>query len=372
MEKEISISEMNEIFQRIDAGIILKNDILRLLFLSQDKVQYLFEKARETRDKYDGKEVHLRALIEFSNYCKRNCYYCGLRRDNRKLKRYRMSIDEIVETAGEASELGFKTVVLQSGEDPWYSAEKIAEIVRRIKESFDIAVTLCIGEREEWEYALWKECGADRYLLKHETIDSSLYRKLHPDKDMTLERRIEKLKILKNLNYQIGAGNMIGLPGQTIESIAEDILFMKEMDVDMAGIGPFIPHPETPLSYVKNPGSSELVLKTLAILRIVMKTILLPATTALATVDPMGREKGLLAGANVIMPNLTPIQYRVHYEIYPNKRCLREDILTCKRCLEIMIFSMGLEVSKDFGHSKKVKGHKERSKIETEFLKGME
>lgn len=353
MEKEISISEMNEIFQRIDADIIMKNDILKLLSLSQEKTPYLYEKARETRDKYDGKEVHLRALIEFSNYCKRNCYYCGLRRANKRLKRYRMSVEEIVDVAGEASELGFRTVVLQSGEDPWYTGEKIAEIVRKIKKSFNIAVTLCVGEREGWEYALWKECGADRYLLKHETIDSSLYRRLHPDMDMTLEGRIERLKILKKLGYQIGAGNMIGLPGQTLESIADDILFMKEMNVDMAGIGPFIPHPETPLSYVRHPGSSELVLKTLAILRIVMKTILLPATTALATVDPMGREKGLLAGANVIMPNLTPIHYRVHYEIYPNKRCLKEEILSCKRCLETMIASMGLKVSKGFGHSKR-------------------
>lgn len=355
MVKETSISELDEIFQRIDEGIVLKRDILKLLTLSQEKTPYLFEKARDTRDKYDGKEVHLRALIEFSNYCKRNCFYCGLRRDNKNLKRYRMSIDEIVETAGEAVELGFKTVVLQSGEDPWYTGERIAEIVGRIKKDFRVVVTLCIGEREEWEYKLWREWGAERYLLKHETIDSSLYRRLHPDPDMTLERRVEKLKILKKLGYQIGAGNMIGLPGQTLESIAEDILFMKEMDVDMAGIGPFIPHPDTPLSYVKNPGSSELVLKTIAILRLVMKTILLPATTALATVDPLGREKGLLAGANVIMPNLTPIHYRVHYEIYPNKRCLREDILSCKRCLETMISSMGLEISKGFGHSKKVK-----------------
>lgn len=353
MEKGISIYEMDEIIQRIDKGIIRKSDILKLLSLPSEKTSYLFEKAREIRNKYDGKNVHLRALIEFSNHCKRNCLYCGLRRDNRSLKRYRMSIDEIVEIAGEASELGFKTVVLQSGEDPWYTAEKISEIIRKIKKNFNIAVTLCLGEREEWEYALWRESGADRYLLKHETIDPCLYRKLHPDPDMTLEKRIKNLKILKKLDYQIGAGNMIGLPGQTLESIADDILFMKEMEVDMAGIGPFIPHPQTLLSFVKTSGSAELVLKTLAILRLVMKSILLPATTALATVDPLGREKGLLAGANVIMPNLTPIHYRIHYEIYPNKRCLTEGIITCKRCLEKMIVSMGLEVSKDFGHSKR-------------------
>ncbi len=360
MEKEISISEIKEIFQRMDEGIVLKRDILKLLTLQEDKTSYLFDKARETRDKFDGKEVHLRALIEFSNHCKRNCYYCGLRRDNRNLKRYRMSIDEILDVAGEAYELGFKTIVLQSGEDPWFDGEKVGEIIRRIKKNYNVAVTLCIGEREEWEYAFWRECGADRYLLKHETLDSSLYRKLHPDSEMTLERRIENLRILKKLGYQIGAGNMIGLPGQTLESIAEDILFMKEMDVDMAGIGPFIPHPNTPLSYVKKPGSVDIVLKTLAILRLVMKTILLPATTALATVDPLGREKGLLAGANVIMPNLTPINYRIYYEIYPNKRCLKEDIVSCKRCLEGIISSMGLEVSKGFGHSKKVKNLEEK------------
>ncbi len=376
MEKETFISEINEIFQRIDEGVILKSDILKLLTLPEDKTSYLFERARKIRDKFDGKEVNLRALIEFSNYCKRNCYYCGLRRDNRNLKRYRMSIDEILDVAGEAYELGFKTIVLQSGEDPWFDGKKVGEIIRRIKKSYNVAVTLCLGEREEWEYAFWKECGADRYLLKHETVDSSLYRKLQPDPEMTLERRIENLRILKELGYQIGAGNMIGLPGQTLESIAEDILFMKEMDVDMAGIGPFIPHPNTPLSYVRKPGSVNIVLKTLAILRLVMKTILLPATTALATVDPKGREKGLLAGANVIMPNLTPIHYRVHYEIYLNKRCLREDILSCKRCLETMISSMGLEVSKGFGHSRKVKnqnlkvkGQGEKGKTEVEYLK---
>ncbi len=347
------ISEINEIIEKIELGITEKADIVKLLKLPPDLAQYLYERARETRDKYDGKEIHLRAVIEFSNYCIRNCFYCGLRRDNRSLERYRMTIDEIVETAGMAFDLGFKTVVLQSGEDPWFTGERIAEILKNIKKNFDLAITLCVGEREDWEYKLWKKCGADRYLLKHETIDSSLYRRLHPDSKMTLRRRLECLRILKKLDYQIGAGNMIGLPGQTIESIADDILFMKEMDVDMAGIGPFIPHPNTPLGYVNKPGSPGLVLNTLAILRLIMKSILLPATTALATVDLMGREKGLLAGANVIMPNLTPINYRIHYEIYPNKRCLKEEIASCKICIEKMLSSMGLEVSKGFGHSKR-------------------
>jgi len=354
MGKGISISEIEEIFQRIDEGIILKEDILKLLRIPQEQTPLLFERAREVRDRYDGKEVHLRALLEFSNYCRRNCYYCGLRRDNKNLKRYRMSIEEIVDVAGEAVDLGFKTVVLQSGEDPWFTGERIAEIVGRVKK-FNVAVTLCVGERDYNEYALWKEYGADRYLLKHETMDSLLYRKLHPDLDMTLGGRIECLKILKGLGYQIGSGNMIGLPGQSLESIADDILFMKEIEVDMAGIGPFIPHPNTPLSHVKNHGNAETVLKTLAILRLIMKTILLPATTALATIDPMGREKGLLAGANVIMPNITPFPYRVHYEIYPNKRCLREEIKYCKECIEKKVSSMGLSVSNDFGHSKRKK-----------------
>ncbi|MGQ9617832.1 MAG: [FeFe] hydrogenase H-cluster radical SAM maturase HydE [Candidatus Aminicenantia bacterium] len=353
MEKEIYTSEIEEIFERINSGILEKSDIVRLLKLPPEKSDFLYEKARFIRDKYEGKEIHLRALIEFSNYCKRNCYYCGLRRGNKNLKRYRMSIDEIFETVELAVELGFKTVVLQSGEDPWFDAEKISKIIDKIKMNFNVVVTLSIGEREDWEYALWREAGAERYLLKHETSDSSLYRKLHPDPDMTLGKRIECLKILKKFGYQIGAGNMIGLPGQTLESIAEDIIFIKEIEADMAGIGPFIPHPDTPLSYVKKHGSSDLVLKTLAIIRVVMKTIFLPATTALATIELYGREKALLAGANVIMPNLTPLHYRINFEIYPNKRCLKEDIISCKKCIEKIVEGFGLKISEGFGHSKR-------------------
>jgi len=287
-------------------------------------------RADNIRDRYCGNEVHLRGVIEFSNWCIRNCLYCGLRSSNKKLTRYRMRKEEIVESALGGSRVGIKTIVLQSGDDPWYFAETISEIIQRLKERIDVAITLSVGERDYKDYKLWKSAGADRYLLKHETANSLLYSKLHPGQ--TLKKRIKILGWLKELGYQVGAGNIVGLPGQTVQDLAEDIGLMKELDVDMVGIGPFIPHPDTPLGREK-PGTLDMTLKVLAVARIVLKDVHLTATTAVGSIHPWGREKALEAGANVVMPNITPTKYRSLYQVYPNKICINENIENCHGCL---------------------------------------
>jgi biotin synthase len=308
--------------------------------------------ADEVRSRYCGDEVHLRGVIEFSNYCIRDCLYCGLRLSNKKLARYRMSKDEIIETALKGYHVGIKTVVLQSGDDPGYSAETISEIIQKIKEKADVAITLSVGERDYNDYKLWKDAGADRYLLKHETANPHLYANLHPGQ--TLAKRLEILRWLKELGLQVGAGNIVGLPGQTIQDLADDIKLMKELDVEMAGIGPFIPHPNTPLGKEKA-GTLEMTLKVLSVARIVLKNVHLPATTAVGSINPKGRELALEAGANVVMPNMTPTKYRPLYQIYPDKICLDEDTEKCLGCLTKRIESVGRKISDSKGHSLKIK-----------------
>ncbi|MCL6628988.1 MAG: [FeFe] hydrogenase H-cluster radical SAM maturase HydE [Armatimonadetes bacterium] len=291
----------------------------------------------------------MRGLIEFSNVCSRNCCYCGLRRDNRQIRRYRMSPEEIVDVSVKVLQKGIGTVVLQSGEDPWYTAEIMADIIRRIKsKASNAAITLCIGERTYDEYRIMREAGADRYLLRHETANPDLYRELHPD--MSFQNRIRCLRDLKSLGYQVGAGSMVGLPSQTVEDMARDVVFLRELDVDMVGIGPFIPHPNTPLGNEQG-GSLEMTLKMVAAVRIATRNTLIPATTAIGSIDPDGREKALMAGANVVMPNFTPLQYRVNYEIYPNKRCITEDPGLCYNCIQKRITSIGRTIGKGPGHS---------------------
>lgn len=279
----------------------------------------LFAAADEVRRRFVGDSVHLRAIIEFSNYCVRSCLYCGLRRDNRKLGRYRMSADEIARTAAKACSAGYRTIVLQSGDDLHYRADDIARIVERIKRGADVAMTLSIGERTGEEYRTMRNAGADRFLLKHETADPGLYASLHPG--MSFERRLECLHSLRQLGFQVGSGNIVGLPGQTLHTLARDIALLRELDVEMAGIGPFIPHPDTPLARSR-PGEVALALRTLAVARIVLPLAHLPATTALATLHPEGRRLALQCGANVVMPNVTPPEYRRLYEIYPNSVAL--------------------------------------------------
>ena len=309
----------------------------------------LFALADAVRKEFVGDEVHLRGLIEFSNICKRTCKYCGLRYENKNLERYRISPEDIVFYANKAVQMGYKTVVLQSGEDEFYNAKKLADIVKEIKKS-DIAVTLSVGEMSFEDYKLLKDAGADRYLLRIETTDKELYKKMHPN--MSFENRIRCLRDLKKLGYEVGTGCLVGLKGQTIESLADDILFFKEINADMVGIGPFISNPDTPLKDAPN-GDFTLALKVMALTRIVMKNINIPATTAMETLNPNGRIIALKSGANVVMPNVTSKEYRKKYEIYPGKICINENPEQCRGCIENKIKSIGRTIAPDKGFRKK-------------------
>lgn len=329
-----------------------KEEIVYLLNLTDEKdKQKLFERADEVRAEYCGEEVHLRGIIDFSNHCEQNCLYCGLRTDNLKLQRYRMSPEEIIEIAKQIANLGIFTIVLQSGEDNFYDTDLIAYIIYSIKQKSNVAITLSLGERGFDEYRTWKIAGADRYLLKHETANPKLYSIYHLHQQ--LHERIAHLKFLKKLGYQVGSGNMIGLPMQTVEDIADDILLCKELDLDMAAFGPFIPSPDTPYRN-KKPASVDLTLKTMAVARIVLKSVHIPATTALATLDENGRIKGLRAGANVVMPDFTPSPYREKYQIYANRRCIGDDPRYCRSCLQLQIESIGRRISTTRGDSLKM------------------
>ena len=315
-----------------------------------DEIEQLFRRADATRKRYVGDEVHLRGIIEFSNYCSRDCRYCGLRRSNAARPRYRMSIDEVFETAREARALGFMTVVLQSGEDRSYGTADICALVSRIKKELDLAVTLSMGELPRDDYRMLREAGADRYLIRFETSDPGLFKKLKPDSDQA--RRFEILTWLRELGFQVGSGIMTGLPGQTIESVADDILLFDKLELDMIGSGPFIPNPETPLG--GSPGGDiTFALKLTAVTRLVTLDSHIPATTALGSLDPDGRRKALECGANVIMPNVTPRKYRKNYLLYPGKICTDDSPQDCRLCMDAMLASMGRTVSRGHGHSLK-------------------
>ncbi len=276
----------------------------------------IFAAADNVRKKYVGNEIHLRALIEFSNICKQNCFYCGVRAANQNIERYRMVPDGIITLAQNAINKGYKTIVLQSAEDDYYTAEILADIIKEIKKN-DVAVTLSIGERSFNEYKIMKEAGADRFLLRIETTDRELYKKLHPNMDYN--NRVECIENMKKLGYETGTGCLVGLPNQTIESLADDILFFKELDADMVGLGPLIPHKDTPLKNM-TADSFWLSLKVMAITRLLMPDINIPATTAMETIHPNGRIIALQSGANVLMPNFTDESHRSQYEIYPGKK----------------------------------------------------
>lgn len=317
------------------------------------KNDWLFKEADRIRHENVGDEIHLRGLIEFSNICKRQCKYCGLRSPNKTVERYRLSKEEILKYTQNAVDLGYKTIVLQSGEDDYYDSDKMCEIIREIK-SFDVALTLSIGEKTYDEYKAYKEAGADRYLLRIETTDKKLYENMHPGSGVNIENRIECLYNLKKLGYETGTGCLVGLPNQTVESLANDILFFKELDADMVGIGPFIPHEQTPLGNENN-GDFWLALKVMALTRINMPDINIPATTAMETLNPNGRIIALQSGANVVMPNVTSLEYRAKYEIYPGKICINENPDRCRNCIEAKIKSIGRTISKDYGFRKKIK-----------------
>lgn len=315
---------------------------------NNDEIYLLADKIRK---EYIGDEIHLRALIESSNICKQNCLYCGLQSKNKIVTRYRMTKEEILNCAKVAVELGYKTVVLQSGEDDYYSTEKMCDIIQELK-NLDIAVTLSIGERKYEDYKAFKDAGADRYLLRIETTDEDLYAKMHPNMDY--KNRLNCLYNLKEIGFEVGTGCLVGLPNQTIESLANDILFFNEIDADMIGIGPFIAHPNTPLNETPN-GKFELALKIMAITRIMMKNINIPATTAMETIEKNGRIKALQAGANVVMPNLTSINYKSKYEIYPNKHTLNLPYKEEKEELEKMFKKIGRTISNTKGFRKSIK-----------------
>lgn len=310
----------------------------------------LYGRARRVREDMYGKDVYVRGLIEFSNICKNDCLYCGIRKSNKKADRYRLSADEIYTCAEEGYKLGFRTFVLQGGEDSWFTKERMAEIISSLKSSFpDCAITLSVGEREEEEYRCWFEAGADRYLLRHETADERHYASLHPQ-SMSLSHRKECLYMLRKIGYQVGAGFMVGSPGQTEEYLVSDLRFLQELKPHMIGIGPFLAHQDTPFATEPN-GSYERTLILLAILRLMFPDVLLPATTALGTIAPDGREKGLLAGANVLMPNLSPVSVRKKYELYDNKICTGDEAAQCVNCLKGRVESVGYHIVTDRGDS---------------------
>ncbi len=323
-------------FSRNDIIEILKDD------LNND---WLFSLADKTREEYVGDEVHLRGLIEFSNICKRQCKYCGLRCEDKFIDRYRISKENIISYAEHAVNMGYKTIVLQSGEDEYYNTDLMCEIIAGIKK-LGVALTLSIGEKTYEEYKAFKEAGADRYLIRIETTDKTLYNQIHPNMDF--DNRVRCLEDLGRLGYEVGTGCLVGLPNQTNESLADDILFFKEINADMVGIGPFIPHPRTPLKDSAT-GSFTLALKVMALTRILLKDINIPATTAMETLNPNGRIIALQSGANVVMPNVTTTEYRAKYEIYPNKICINENPDKCKGCISAKIQSIGRSVSTSFG-----------------------
>lgn len=289
-----------------------------------DLSEYLFARARRVQNRYFGHDIYIRGLIEFTNYCKNNCYYCGIRRDHSNMHRYRLDKETILSCCSTGYALGFRTFVLQGGEDPYFTDECLTDLIRTLKGDYpDCAITLSIGERDRKSYQLLFDAGADRYLLRHETFDSEHYASLHPA-ELSAANRQQCLLDLKAIGFQTGSGFMVGSPGQSLENIADDLLFLKRLNPHMVGIGPFIPHQDTPFrDYPAGP--VPLTLFLLGLVRLMLPTVLLPATTALGTMDPNGREKGILAGANVVMPNLSPLSVRKDYALYDNKICTGEE-----------------------------------------------
>lgn len=323
-----------------------------LIFLiagrNRDTELYARELARQVRERTYGNRVFIRGLIEFTNYCKNDCYYCGIRRSNKKAARYRLTKEDILDCCRQGYELGFRTFVLQGGEDGYFTVERLTELIREIKNGYpDCALTLSVGEKKEEEYRAFREAGADRYLLRHETADPDHYRILHPE-PLSLENRKHCLFLLKKLGFQTGAGFMVGSPGQTPETLAEDFLFLKKLDPEMVGIGPFISHGDTPFREQPD-GTMEDTLFYLALLRLMLPRVLLPATTALGTIHPSGREKGILSGANVVMPNLSPLSVRKKYMLYDGKISTGDEAAEGVKNLKKRMEAIGCQIVTDRG-----------------------
>ncbi|MDF2988778.1 MAG: iron-only hydrogenase maturation rSAM protein HydE [Eubacterium sp.] len=319
--------------------------------IDADTTQYLFEKARLVSMQHFGTDIYTRGLIEFTNYCKNNCYYCGIGAANTNADRYRLDLEDILSCCETGYELGFRTYVLQGGEDKHYSDDDIVEIITRIKQGYpDCAITLSVGEKSYASYQKFFNAGADRYLLRHETANEEHYKKLHP-LNLSLTNRKQCLYDLKEIGFQVGTGFMVGSPYQTMENIVEDLLFIKEFNPHMVGIGPFIPHSETKFAK-EAAGSLELTLLLIAVIRLMLPKALIPATTALGTINSQGREKGILAGANVVMPNLSPVSVRKKYSLYDNKICTGEEAAECRFCLSNRMQKIGYNLVVDRGDYK--------------------
>lgn len=332
--------------------ILSKEDFVTLLTsMTDEDKELLRSRAQLTTKKYFGNKVYTRGLIEFTNYCKNDCFYCGIRKSNRTVMRYRLTNEEILACCNQGYELGFRTFVLQGGEDGSFSDDDVVEIIGLIKKEFpDCAITLSIGEKSYESYLEFYKAGADRYLLRHESANDEHYSKLHPS-NLCLKDRKRCLRDLKEIGYQVGAGFMVGSPYQTLENIAEDLLFIKELSPQMIGIGPFIPHHETPFAG-EAPGTLEQTLVLISILRLMLPNSLIPATTALGTINPNGRELGILQGANVVMPNLSPTAVRKKYELYDNKICTGDEAGECRFCLDRRMKKIGYELTVDRGDYK--------------------
>ncbi len=330
---------------------ITREQLAQLLSMDESLAkELLYPAARAVADSIYGNKVFTRGLIEFTNYCRNDCYYCGIRCSNRSAQRYRLTEEEILSCCDEGYELGFRTFVLQGGEDMSYSDDDMCRIISAIRNRFpDCAITLSIGERERESYQKYYDAGANRYLLRHETADRDHYRRLHPE-NLSLEHRMNCLRELRDIGYQVGCGFMVGSPGQTIDTLYKDLMFIKELEPHMVGIGPFIPAAGTPFAGEK-PGTLEQTLRLLAIIRLIHPQVLLPATTALGTIHPQGRELGILAGANVVMPNLSPVAVRKKYALYDNKICTGEEAAECRGCLGRRVMSVGCELAIDRGDS---------------------
>lgn len=342
-----------ELLNRLAQGELLeKEELVSLLdALDEDNSESLrddlFTKARALKEKYYAEDVYMRGLIEFTNHCKQSCAYCGIRSGNKNVDRYRLSDDQILDCCKEGYRLGYRTFVLQGGEDAYYTDEKVIALIKRIKEEYpDAAITLSLGERSKESYKALKEAGVDRYLLRHETANKEIYENIHPN--MSYDNRRKCLNDLKELGFQVGAGFMVGLPGQKNKHLAEDLLFLRALNPHMIGIGPFIPHEDTPLGDNKG-GTVEKTLIMVALTRLIVPHTLLPSTTALGTLDPLGREKALKAGANVVMPNLSPTNVREKYELYKDKICTGDAAAHCRSCIERRINSTGYRVNMSRG-----------------------
>ncbi len=343
-------SEIYSIVQKLIKTHSLELEEYELLIKerSPELQSFLQDEACRLRKEIYGTEVYIRGLIEFSNYCKNNCYYCGIRAENTRLHRYRLTEEEILDCCSQGYDLGFRTFVLQSGEDNYFTDEKLCKIVSQIKKKYpNCAITLSVGERTKESYQALFDAGAERYLLRHETASEDHYKKLHPVK-MSYTNRINCLAVLRKISYAVGCGFMVNSPFQTEKNLAQDLKFIEEFKPEMCGIGPFIPHKQTPFS-IYPAGTASLTCYLISIIRIISPNILLPATTALGTIAPNGREQGLLSGANVVMPNLSPLAVRKDYSLYDNKICTGDESAQCRTCLDKRIQSIGFKTVIDRG-----------------------